>query len=672
MSDTGRLVVSGIRSMFRIVCLIVFCCVATAIPSLAQEKALKLSIRREWEGARSSAPLSLRAFAKWQRSELLEGQLHVQAFVDTQRISSWTGYEISLSDSEQFVWLMSPRPVMSNNDRYVLQTELLSNRAGLEMELLDVEVPVRSRRVMVVALIVEHGTSVPAGLGSPEKQNAFEEALTLQNFVTAREAAFLHLHLSRVEPKDFPDQPLRLTGLDAVMVPHDMLGRLRSSQLESLRRWVSAGGSMLVIRAGQVTESAEEWLRDMSLSPWPRHKLRSRELADSLSIFDVGLGQLLVIDQAMDGSSQEWTRTAGQLLRLRTNRTNEILRNRSLSTASPETIRSSDWENLEPRGRITLEDKPGKTNLQKLLMPESIRGMPFWLAASVLGLCLVCIGPLDYWVLGALRKRRWTWVVFPLVALGFTGWMAQLAADHNGRNDARHWLSVVDVTPAGEVLRTTRLELTYGASGRVVPHEVANQWWCDVRADDLGPIWEKGAGSKSDQCLEYAGAVPSKYVVSEPVQQWTTRMQRITTLGADPELATYPLPQIDWKPIEEASQQPEVTNPNLRLMLDRIAGQMPKSRVGFARPGGSMVWNTAASETATPRLQALTDAVLPELLTGRGSDAAGIFHLMTELSPTAGPDCEDLVLTSRRCGLILQEVEAGRYLLTRVIFPTAE
>lgn len=669
MSQSGKLIAPGNRSMFRNLCLAVLVWLGLQLPGWSQEKPLKLSIRREWEGARSSAPLSLRVFAKWQRSELLEGRLHLKSFVDTRQISSWTGNEISLSDSELFVWTMSPRPIMTDTTRYALQTELVSDYPGLELEMLDVEVPVRSRRVMVVALIVEHGFSVPAGLGSAEVPNAFERAFTLQDFVTPQDAAHLHLHLSRVDPKDFPDQPLRLTGLDAVMVPHDMLGRLRSTQRETLQRWVAAGGSMLVIRAGQLTESADEWLRDLSLSAWPRTAMRNRGLPDNLSIFDVGLGQLLVLDRGLDGASVEWTRTAGQLLRLRPERTKEITDNRTLSISASNDRRTRDFEKLEPRGRITLQEVAGRTTLQKLLMPVSIRGMPFWLAASVLGLCLVCIGPLDYWVLGVLRKRRWTWVLFPLVALGFTGWMAHLAADHNGRNDARHWLSVVDVTPAGEVLRTTRLELTYGATGRMVPHEVSQQWWCDLRQDDLNSIYDYSSGTSPGPRLEYAGAVPFSYVVSEPVQQWTTRMQRITTLGADPELAAYPLPQVDWKPLLPGLRSAQVPDAELRKQLESFPSQASEAIIGVARPGQAPVWNVKSGSSS--HLASLAQEVLPPLLASHDRED-GIFYLLSELSPTAGPDCEDLVLTSRHCGLILQEVEAGRYLLTRVIFPTVE
>lgn len=659
--------------MFRIACWAVFWCVTMACTSFAQEKPLKLSIRREWEGARSSAPLSLRAFAKWQRPELLEGRLRVQAFVDTRRISEWTGNEIALADSEQFVWMMSPRPIMTETTRYVLETELLSDRPGLDMELLDVEVPVRSRRVMVVALIVEHGTSVPAGLGSVAKHNAFEDAISLQNFVSAEDAAYLHLHLSRVEPKDFPDQPLRLLGLDAVIVPADMLGRLKNGQLESLHKWLAAGGSMLVLRSGLLTEDAGDWLKDHTLSPWPRHELRNRELPDNLSIFDVGLGRLLVLEGGLDGESVEWIRSAGHLLRLRPEQTNEIVQKRKLLARQANSNPDHFWEFLEPRGRLTLVDHVGKTNLQKLLLPDSIRGMPFWLAATVMGLCLLAIGPLDYWVLGVLRKRRWTWVVFPLVALGFTGWMAQLAADHNGKNDARNWISIVDVTPSGEVLRTTRLELTYGASGRVVPHHVTNQWWCDLRPDDLDSIWETSTESGHGLRLAYSGAVPSSYTVQEPVQQWATRMQRVTTLGADPALDSYPLPRVDWKPMESARSQNAVLAAAMQKMSPTIQSQLPGALWGIARPGERIQWDTNSSfPVEGTRLRTIADQVLPELLTAPGVNDVGIFSLQTELSPTAGPDCEDLVLTSRHCGLILQEVEAGRYLLTRVIFPTVE
>jgi hypothetical protein len=47
----------------------------------------------------------------------------------------------------------------------------------------------------------------------------------------------------------------------------------------------------------------------------------------------------------------------------------------------------------------------------------------------------------------------------------------------------------------------------------------------------------------------------------------------------------------------------------------------------------------------------------------------GVFSLLSELSPTAAPDCEDLVMTSRPTLVLVNEVVVGRFLALRVVFP---
>jgi hypothetical protein len=47
----------------------------------------------------------------------------------------------------------------------------------------------------------------------------------------------------------------------------------------------------------------------------------------------------------------------------------------------------------------------------------------------------------------------------------------------------------------------------------------------------------------------------------------------------------------------------------------------------------------------------------------------GVFSLVTELAPTAGPDCEDLVITSRPTLVMVKEVAPGRFLAYRVVMP---
>ena len=80
-------------------------------------------------------------------------------------------------------------------------------------------------------------------------------------------------------------------------------------------------------------------------------------------------------------------------------------------------------------------------------------------------ICLVLLvfsliaGPIDFLVLGALRRRGLTWITFPAVALAVALLVLWLSRAHLGDADSRRALEVVDVGRSGEVLRRNRFEL---------------------------------------------------------------------------------------------------------------------------------------------------------------------------------------------------------------------
>ncbi len=643
----------------------------------AQDKPLKLSIRREWEGARTSAPVSLRAFVKWEKPELLEGQLHVNAFVDSKPVSRWTSHDTALSDSEQAFWFLTPRPVLEEQyQHYVLETQFLSPTRSFEMEQLDVEVPVRKRRVMVVGVLLAEGISTPIGLGAVGNKGAYEHPFLIQQSLITEEGFALHVHPSHVKPADFPADALRLLGLDALLVSHDILNQLRPAQWEAIRVWVMAGGSLTLIQTGRLESGARDLVQALSRNEWTRATRIARGLPDQTTVFAPGLGQFIVANQELAGDSLQWDRVARLMLRVQPEPARLLEQSRKLSiqaTAGP--------QYLEPLPRFDANE------MTNLLMPESIRGMPFALAASVLACCLFCIAPGDYLLLGLLRRRKWTWALFPMVALGFTGLMAPLAAEHNGRNDSRTWISIVDVTPENEVLRTSRFELTYGASGRTVAHAVKDQWWVDVRQEDFAElpqvIMVRGSAylyepfrqaqsprssstTELGERLSYHGSVSANYTVEEPVRQWAPRMQRITTLGPDPALADYPSPQIKWDTL--LSQDAQSLGSALSQSLKNV---WPNAQWMIGRPSLFKKWSQNLPSTV--QLNERTTAIL-QLVSGMcyhspDQSPPGIFSLLTELSPTAGPDGEDLNIISRPTALIVNEVEPGRYVVLRVVFP---
>ena len=664
----------------------------------AQENPLKISVRSEWEGVRSSAPISLRAFLKWPKNDLLEGHLQFNTFVDQQKISHWTSPDTALSASEQYLRFMTPRPVLEDKyERYVLEAEFFGTNRIFPPEQLDVEVPVRQKRAMVVAIVLDNRSTTPAGLYSELSSNPFERPLSLQAYLGAEEASDLEVYLSRVNPVDLPTESLRYLGLDALLISHDMLDVLRPNQLDSLRTWIMAGGSLALIQTSQLRGESETFVKDLTRHPWTIRQKSARQLPEAVQVYAPGVGQFVHVTEPLRGESAEWASVAHLLLRLTPDRASEIANSGQLKLSA------------EPRGRgvvrgiVQVEPviegpmeplvRFNYSNLSRVLIPDTIRGMPIWLAASVLAGCLVCVGPVDYFLLGAIRKRRWTWALFPAVALGFTGWMAHLAAEHNGRNDSRNWISIVDLTADNEVVRTSRIELTYGASGRTVQHEVKNQWWTDLKEEDLRSALEKtmedvmGARNRfaaramnrtpesvSGERLSYSGNVPGHYVVEEPVRQWAPRMQRITTLGADPELAEFHRPQLPWTKL--ATREPREISEFLRKTLPPEWQtvwwmiQSPTRRSGWTQ----LQKDRPISEQMNDVLKTIGDLLgeswqpvnrsTPAIRTHRG-----VFSLVTELAPTAGPDCEDLVITSRPMLVLVNEVAPDRFLTYRVVLP---
>ena len=672
-----------------------FCCSAGA-----EESPLKITIRREWEGARSSAPLSLRAFLKWDKPELLEGQLQIHPFVDETPLSRWTSSDTALSDSEQVIWFMTPRPVLENKlDRYVLEAEFQGVQRRFDPEQLDVDVPLRSKRIMVVGIVVENRSTTPTGLGSEESPTAFERPLTLQTFLAKEEVSELQVNLSRVSPVDLPADALRLLGLDALLLSHEMLDRLRPAQLDALRVWILAGGSLALIQTGPLRSESQEFITDLSRHEWTSESKLARQIPNVTRVYSPGLGQVIVVPQAIAGDSPEWARISHLLLRIQHNRSSQMVNNNQLSLRDPGRLNNRSSLNMtqsELEGVASLEPRPrfDLNTLTEQLMPSSIRGMPFWLATSVLLSCLMIVGPGDYFLLGWLKRRRWTWALFPMVALGFTGWMAHLAAEHNGRNDSRTWISVVDMTPENEVVRTSRLELTYGASGRTVAHDVKDQWWTDLREKDLARIapvdihgqWLRQQSvmnggqpapppsQELGERLSYVGSVPVQYVVEEPIRQWAPRLQRITTLGVDSGLADYSLPQLKWDAFSARNHEG---------LANTLEQSLPDPwKAVFWRvhsPTQDSHWsqlpsNDAPSDRTKKMLETVSHLLWesPPRFDHSGNRltntfAPGVFSLLTELSPTAAPDCEDLVLSTRPTLVLVNEVEPCRYLVLRVI-----
>jgi hypothetical protein len=158
---------------------------------------------------------------------------------------------------------------------------------------------------------------------------------------------------------------------------------------------------------------------------------------------------------------------------------------------------------------------------------------------GVLALFVALVGPLDYFGLGLLKRRRYTWLLFPLATFLCTAATIQLANHYLGRGDRRRALIIVDVGKDGRAVRENRIELAFLGRDRLVQTPVRNALWAPLsrRAQRHQGYHE----SEPLPALWHRGTFPGNYKVDVPFRQWEPQLHR--WLSFEP---STPVPRINW------------------------------------------------------------------------------------------------------------------------------
>jgi len=270
--------------------------------------------------------------------------------------------------------------------------------------------------------------------------------------------------------------------------------------------------------------------------------------------------------------------------------------------------------------------------LLSLLMPHTVRLIPFSALIGLLALFLAMIGPVDYYLLGFFRRRKYTWILFPATSLAFTMATVLMANHYLGLRDQRRSLIVVDLARDGTALRWNRFELVFAARDKQSVTELKDALWAplDVRAMtteynfryngyNMSPYREP-PGREAGPPL-YDGVLPVHFKTSEAIRQWQPEVNRIFSF------APPPVPMIpDWRAIEEAW-------PNLQKMRAKLSQNKSFSGDLYAISSSNSI--TASSGYA----DILPATLLNGLCLG---DSKGLLSLVSQISPTGGGSFEDM------------------------------
>lgn len=305
--------------------------------------------------------------------------------------------------------------------------------------------------------------------------------------------------------EDLPS-PLGLCAFDTVLLEGPALGKLSEKQLADLATWVEGGGSLCLVAVRDLRPEHQAFLQRVvgGKTTTPEHPL---------ILHRAGLGRVVLAHAPLEGDEQlmssTWTDATKHLARMYGN------------YAAPASVDGNGWAQ-----NYGLQEDVQSLLLQSL--PQNARMIPGGVMAAILGAFVLLIGPGEWIVLGRLRRRRWTWVTFPIWAIACTLLTIRTARHYLGTADQSASIIITDYSPKGTALRENRIDLWF--VGRNQDAVV------DRRQALVVPFAMRDNMRSTNREREpiYEGRVPSHYTLRQPLAQWTPYLQRTLSFTPDP------------------------------------------------------------------------------------------------------------------------------------------
>lgn len=480
---------------------------------------------------RSNAPMIVELFVTKATDDLVEGTLEVQIFDGDDRVGWWRSGEMVLSErtTRRLVTLPAAARAKWKNPGAIKVSFL---RAGevLGASRRTFDVPPNDRRTMLIG-VVETAARGPVDFDALASRSRFE-------------FLFPEFKRSVVKPVKTVIAPLAIDELPVaaldycafdllVMSPraHAELGGRRQA---AIRRWLEAGGALLIVGGRSEISSlrerlSEEWGFEESTT------FQASGFEDSpISLFEdspksdfallkVGWGGAAFIGVARDAAvpydSMAWRRTLGFLWKLNAKTMKRILGDERGEVRWKLSSKPQD-HNVNP---IPIGDE-----LKTLLLAKhegSVIPFPLLLTLVIVYVSLICPG--EYYLLGKLGRRQLSCVVFPLTSIAFGLLVMGLAEWFMGADDHVRRLVIDDVGTGNRIARRSVCEWIYKGEEGMASRAFENAIFTPM---DQRFFMRRGGGTSPSPPLTLtSGNFPGDYQVTRRHRQWRLVLNRVTT-----------------------------------------------------------------------------------------------------------------------------------------------
>lgn len=666
-------------------------------------KPLKLRLISVVPRARSQAPQTVDVRVSCNSPKLFTGRLILKWYLNKKLVHEYVSPELTVTDGGYQFRLLVPQVVaraektpISVDGRFVMDREVIE----LEEEKGPTFPPLWKRSfVMAIVqpqeLLIRHSERDAARQRGVAFERGLAESLTLEQFNplgTTQPQLQLDSSLdlltfpSRLTPEDMPVAAEGYTSFDLLYLEGPGFEQLRAKQLAAMGQWVAAGGSVVVWPSGKLTIDHVDFLNRLAgfrtngddaggpgytLDERGRlvidEKARTRDSKYAKHI--TGLGRSLIVHEALDPpgdfSTPEWKSTVAFLWKVREGQLDSLTRSGTWDFHVATDLRLGIKATVRPYAPLH-DDLP--RSLRQFLLPERIEGVPLAVVAVLLGVYLLSIAPGDYFLLGRLNCRKYTWGLFIVVSAAFTWCAVLVAKSYMGHADYHTSLIFADLADWGgadgqpAVVRTNRFDMLFVAQQAMVEIPLRNTLYTDltdraVQSELRERERERGAFAVADNeemdvmdapvidLPVYSGVMPTSYSVHQQMRQWSPRINRRTTLRDEGDLLA--ATAIDWSKLRPDAWH---TIEGQRALRNSVLAQEPQARILLfheARMYDAMndaPATTGLAPSGTPQ-QLLENSQLAGLIQATSvRTPGGFFAVVSQVAPTGGEFLEDLSL----------------------------
>ncbi len=701
------------------------------------KKSIVVEVRTLSDLGRSASATPLLWNVEWLPKGIGEGHFEYSIFDDTRLVGKFVSHDMALSGKQSFRTMLpglsAPRGL---GPQWTVKFQFVTKDKVFEADEQVIRTPMPDSRYVCTAVCDVWDLSLSA------ETQLLQDAVDIVQFETpeAQTQRSLVNTSAHLQPAEMPNDALGYCGVDVIVLTGPGLMGLRDNQLQAIRDWVDAGGSVCIAPDKKLRKPQLEFvnylLRD-ALAPaggeaTPFTLGETGEIQGGPQPLPVtlqvrsGLGRVVYVART-EGRPQidstlravgvenpvpkEWRQLAAFLWKVRST---EVPVAVSKGRWDPQTVANAKtppvvnpFQPFNLQGMDQLENRGSRLKplafqsglwLLQHLIPKDVRVVPLSLVGVILVFYLLVIGPGDYALLGWLHRRRWTWVVFPIVTLGFTIGTVALSNRYMYSAVQSRALTLVDVIDKGKPARQTRLELLFTNTSRVVTTEVEHGLFTPLNHRAYGaleevidvsrrPVQSPGYDSwdyeqrtlESDPSMassvEYFGRIPSRYQVKQSVPQWSPQLNRLFTIapastpsaapgasGAPPAASESPVrgahaADFNWTAFDSddftsPSGQKALTDAAIKAFGDKttvyVLNENNTCRLWGEDVGAGRMQTTdsngrvrtIASESPVGRFQPV-DGFLHDICV---APARGYFSCFAQVSPQGGALLEDLPL----------------------------